>query len=123
MLFIIGRRRRTTDMPSVEGVDDNVPPTGYGVRGRSSGYGVYGLSSSSDGVHGQSGSGYGVAAYSETNYAAYLEGNVRVTGTLQKGGGRFTIDHPLDPANKYLSHSFVESPDMKNGQEGIESFF
>jgi len=28
------------------------------------------------------------------------------------------IDHPLDPANKYLYHSFVESPDMKNIYDG-----
>ena len=33
-ILFVGRRR-TTDMPSVEGVDDNVPPTGYGVRGSS----------------------------------------------------------------------------------------
>ena len=28
--------------------------------------------------------------------------------------GAFKIDHPLDPENKWLSHSFVESPDMMN---------
>jgi len=41
-----------------------------------------------------------------------------VTGTLSKGGGTFKIDHPLDPANKYLYHSFVESPDMMNIYNG-----
>lgn len=46
-------------------------------------------------------------------------GNLNVTGTLTKGGGAFKIDHPLDPANKYLSHSFVESPDMMNIYNGI----
>lgn len=46
-------------------------------------------------------------------------GNVQVTGTLTKGGGSFKIDHPLDPANKYLFHSFIESPDMKNVYDGI----
>jgi hypothetical protein len=45
-------------------------------------------------------------------------GNVNVTGTLSKGGGSFKIDHPLDPENKYLSHSFVESPDMMNIYNG-----
>jgi trimeric autotransporter adhesin len=50
--------------------------------------------------------------------AAYLQGNVNVTGTLTKGGGSFKIDHPLDPANKYLYHSFVESPDMMNVYNG-----
>ncbi|HKF54354.1 MAG TPA: hypothetical protein VKJ45_02885, partial [Blastocatellia bacterium] len=32
--------------------------------------------------------------------------------------GSFKIDHPLDPENKYLYHSFVESPDMKNIYDG-----
>lgn len=45
-------------------------------------------------------------------------GNVDVLGTLSKGGGSFKIDHPLDPANKYLYHSFVESPDMMNIYNG-----
>jgi trimeric autotransporter adhesin len=41
-----------------------------------------------------------------------------VTGHVTKGSGSFKIDHPLDPANKYLSHSFVESPDMMNVYNG-----
>ncbi len=41
-----------------------------------------------------------------------------VTTMLTKPGGSFKIDHPLDPANKYLYHSFVESPDMKNIYDG-----
>ena len=45
-------------------------------------------------------------------------GNVRITGNLSKGSGSFKIDHPLDPENKYLSHSFVESPDMMNIYNG-----
>jgi hypothetical protein len=44
---------------------------------------------------------------------------VHVTGTLSKGAGSFKIDHPLDPTNKYLYHSFVESPDMKNIYDGV----
>jgi hypothetical protein len=43
---------------------------------------------------------------------------VAVVGTLSKGGGTFKIDHPLDPENKYLYHSFVESPDMMNIYNG-----
>lgn len=42
-----------------------------------------------------------------------------VTGLIAKGGGSFKIDHPLDPENKYLYHSFVESPDMKNVYDGV----
>jgi hypothetical protein len=45
-------------------------------------------------------------------------GALKVVGSLSKGGGSFEIDHPLDPANKYLRHSFVESPDMMNVYNG-----
>jgi len=41
-----------------------------------------------------------------------------VNGTLSKKAGSFRIDHPLDPENKYLCHSFVESPDMMNVYNG-----
>jgi hypothetical protein len=47
-----------------------------------------------------------------------IDGNLEVTGNVSKGGGSFKIDHPLDPENKYLYHSFVESPDMKNIYDG-----
>jgi len=49
---------------------------------------------------------------------SHLNGNLDVTGLVSKGGGSFRIDHPLDPQNKYLYHSFVESPDMKNVYDG-----
>ncbi len=45
-------------------------------------------------------------------------GNLHVSGTLSKALGAFKIDHPLDPFNKYLIHSFVESPDMLNIYNG-----
>jgi hypothetical protein len=45
-------------------------------------------------------------------------GAADITGTLTKPGGSFRIDHPLDPANEYLYHSFVESPDMMNIYNG-----
>jgi hypothetical protein len=50
--------------------------------------------------------------------AGYFDGEVQVNGNLSKTGGSFKIDHPLDPANKYLYHSFVESPDMMNIYNG-----
>jgi hypothetical protein len=53
--------------------------------------------------------------------AGKFNGDVQVTGVLSKGGGSFKIDHPLDPENKYLSHSFVESPDMMNIYNGVVS--
>src|SRR5262249_27177775 len=45
-------------------------------------------------------------------------GDVNISGNLAKGGGSFKIDHPLDPENKFLYHSFVESPDMMNIYNG-----
>jgi hypothetical protein len=50
--------------------------------------------------------------------AGQFEGDVEVGGNLSKSSGSFKIDHPLDPANKYLYHAFVESPDMMNIYNG-----
>lgn len=119
---------------------------GYGVHGNSTnGIGVYGTSSSDHGVYGDttgngaagvfgqddsstiysfgvyanSTNGTGLYANGGTGTAALFNGTVNVTGTLSKGGGSFLIDHPLDPQNKSLYHSFVESPDMKNIYDGV----
>lgn len=46
-------------------------------------------------------------------------GNTWVAGTLYKNAGGFKIDHPLNPTQEYLVHSFVESPDMKNIYDGV----
>ncbi|MFN8309290.1 MAG: hypothetical protein U0T73_04955 [Chitinophagales bacterium] len=50
--------------------------------------------------------------------AGDFTGNVIISGSIAKGSGTFRIDHPLDPANKILFHSFVESPDMMNIYNG-----
>jgi hypothetical protein len=118
---------------------------GSGVFGQSSGYAVYGASTGGFGVYGTSsnggvvGTGYvgvqgsangttdsqGVRGEDGANgsganaWAGVFVGRVLVAGTLSKSAGAFRIDHPLDPAHKYLSHSFVESPDMKNIYDGV----
>jgi len=125
----------------------DVPYTGLWVENHSSvpgSSGVYGRSENTVGVDGNSNSGYGIQGVSQTslgvagfsydpngvgvygrNYgnngdadAGRFTGNVAISGNLTKGGGAFKIDHPLDPANKYLYHSFVESPDMMNIYNG-----
>ncbi len=48
-----------------------------------------------------------------------ITGNLNILGAISKGSGTFVIDHPLDPKNKLLYHSFVESPDVKNLYDGI----
>lgn len=59
------------------------------------------------------------ARYLDGNvYAGYFEGNVKINGVLSKTSGTFEIDHPLDPKNKILRHSFVESPEMVNIYKG-----
>jgi len=50
----------------------------------------------------------------QINETVTIEGDLEVTGALSKGSGSFVIDHPLDPKNKLLYHSFVESPDVMN---------
>jgi hypothetical protein len=51
--------------------------------------------------------------------AGFFDGDVHVFGALSKAGGGFRIDHPVEPADKYLSPSFVESSEMKNVYDGI----
>jgi len=84
-----------------------------------SAYGVYGeCIDDGYGVYGRSAVGVGVYGSSDTGMAGVFSGDVTVFGNLAKAGGSFKIDHPLDPENKYLSHSFVESPDMMNVYNG-----
>jgi hypothetical protein len=88
----------------VVGVDNGRTSRGVGVRGStrskaSTNYAIYGEAEGDA-------------------FAGYFDGKVQINGTLSKSAGSFKIDHPLDPQNKYLSHSFVESPDMMNVYNG-----
>jgi hypothetical protein len=51
---------------------------------------------------------------SNPSLAGNFVGNVMVSGTLSATTKEFKIDHPLDPANKYLVHASVESSEMMN---------
>lgn len=102
---------------SASGVEAN-SPNFAGVYGTGSVYGVYGGSTENNGICGSSTSGVGVRGISSTGSAGWFQGPVTITGFLNKSGGGFKIDHPQDPENKYLQHSFVESPEMKNIYEG-----
>ncbi|MGD0512923.1 MAG: hypothetical protein ABSA29_06460, partial [Terriglobales bacterium] len=93
-----------------------------GVSGSGDTWGVLGESSSASGSGGgfsNSSTGDALFTYNQSGgYAAFFDGDVDVDGNLSKAGGSFKIDDPLDPANKYLYHSFVESPDMMNIYNG-----
>lgn len=52
----------------------------------------------------------------------FITGNAQVAEQIAKSSGTFVIDHPLDPKNKMLYHSFVESPEAKNIYDGIAKF-
>ncbi|HKQ75089.1 MAG TPA: hypothetical protein VJ810_15440 [Blastocatellia bacterium] len=132
-------------LDSIGGDSFNMTPGGDGIRGfggsSNSGFGGRGgvfiggvtVSNGGDGLVTQGGEGFfagnrggrGIRAISgkgiggaTAGLAGEFIGDVAVLGNLSKGGGSFKIDHPLDPANKYLSHSFVESPDMMNVYNG-----
>jgi hypothetical protein len=60
----------------------------------------------------------GVGGVGVAGDAGHFDGNVTVTGTLTAATKHFKIDHPLDPANKYLVHTSVESSEMMNIYSG-----
>jgi hypothetical protein len=100
--------------------------TGTGVFGfAETGVGVLSTSNTGDGVRGRTlFSGAGGAGIHGLGFqgalAGLFDGDVQVNGNLSATGTKsFKIDHPLDPANKYLVHSCVESPDMKNIYDGV----
>jgi hypothetical protein len=104
---------------------------GVGVYGMSSAIGVQGTSSENQtgvfghsfdgtGVYGDSRHSTGVIGHSNTGLAGLFDGDVHVSGSISASGNKpFRIDHPLDPANKYLNHVSVESPQMKNVYDGV----
>ena len=127
---------------AVLGLNPGVGTSNYGgaffsygnVSGASKNYGAYGYSWGADtnlalygyaaddlsavnyGVYSQVAGTSGLAGYFIGNVA--ITGNLSITGSISKGSGTFKIDYPQDPENKYLVHSFVESPDMMNVYNG-----
>ncbi len=109
----------------------DAPNNAYGLYGEATGANAIGVGATAGGtgycigVDGTANGGgiqnigiYGTAYGGQENWAGYFGQNVWVGGTLSKNAGAFRIDHPLDPENKYLQHSFVESPDMMNIYNG-----
>jgi hypothetical protein len=88
--------------------------------------GVFGSTASPDGVGGLfENTGAGLILLGRVNQDFNLftvdgfgdggfAGNLTVTGAIFAGTKDFKIDHPLDPANKYLYHASVESSEMMN---------
>lgn len=79
---------------------DAIAPIGNGVGVAGKGY--YGVMGEDRYLGGQSGA-----------YGVYANGNLGATGTKA-----FRIDHPNDPANKYLYHYSIESNEVINMYRG-----
>jgi len=136
------------DVPAILGVNRQQNAYGVGVEGRGASIGVLGSGTGSLDVGTQGGTrvglwgetsvqntyNYGVYAWADSgtentgiyayapvgvgSRAAWFDGTVITNGFLGASGASLRIDHPLDPENKYLSHSVVQSPDMMNVYNG-----
>ncbi len=83
---------------------------GYSMPAASYGYGVVGY-----------GGWVGVYGYTDSNglYGIFSYGDAGVSGDLDVSGTKsFLIDHPADPANKYLKHFSIESNEVLNVYRG-----
>lgn len=92
---------------AIDGLAYQNSGNGFGVVGRALenggiGYGVYGIAGSN----------------AISNWAGFFSGDVNVTGTIFSPVKINRIDHPLDPENKYLQQTDVQSPDMINVYSG-----
>lgn len=101
----------------------------YGALGSNSNSIISGVFGYSNGQSIDNAAVYGISTSSAAailgyapfgGYAAYFVGPVKIVGDIINNNNiELEIDHPLDPANKYLVHSAVESPDMKNIYDGV----
>jgi hypothetical protein len=102
-------------------------PGGSGVIGVSDGIGVNAGSSNGQALVAENGSTLdtfvsinhagGAPLYvAGTGGSVFIDGggNLSATGTISGAVKNFRIDHPLDPANKYLNHTSIESSEMLN---------
>ncbi len=124
-MSFIGVAGSSTSATGIYGVSKS----SFGVQGTStSSEGVKGMSSTKAGAVGESTTGDGIGGLSCTSCSAAavvgigklagaFTGNVGIVGTLSVVGLKaFRIDHPLDPANKYLNHFAIES------NEGLDTY-
>ncbi|HPS79844.1 MAG TPA: hypothetical protein PLS53_16915, partial [Thermoanaerobaculaceae bacterium] len=123
-------RGKATSGTGVSGVSS----AGDGVRGESSNTGVLGLTNSrSLGAFGVIGKNTVTGAYAALGVddtgivaksasggdAGAFNGTVEVFGTFFASGTKsFRIDHPLDPARRYLVHAAAESSEVLNIYSG-----
>jgi hypothetical protein len=111
--------------------------SGLGVHGRGLGLGGVGVFAEAEdlgeavvadavgtAVHAQTSNGIAIRGIAPNpgTQAGEFQGDVSVVGgdlTVINGNKPFKIDHPLDPPNRYLLHTAVESPERKNVYDGV----
>jgi hypothetical protein len=92
------------------GVYGTTNTTGYGVFGEGDGTNV-GAAVGGNAAHG------GLAGHFYAGNVR-IENDLHVIGKITAGTKDFKIDHPLDPAGKYLVHASIESSEMLNIYSG-----
>jgi hypothetical protein len=103
---------------AIYGQTTNISGHTIGVLGRIESLGGYAIRAESE-----SSSGVAIALWAENNnpngFAGYFDNKVFIGGDLTVSGSKsFVIDHPHDPANKYLYHYCIESPEPYNIYRG-----
>jgi hypothetical protein len=95
---------------------------GSGVVGTATQPGSTGVIGIAGHIKGEGGAFYNLQVqgnYIQSGTAATFGGQLEVVGSISATGGKsFKIDHPLDPANKYLYHYSIESDGLKNIYDG-----
>lgn len=99
---------------------------GVMAMGGQAGIGSGGPGVSATGGSGNAVGGDGIDAFAgpvgnglAPNFAGSFTGDVTISGNLSVSGTKhFRIDHPLDPANKYLYHASIESSEVLNLYSG-----
>jgi hypothetical protein len=116
--------------PSSSGQNGSDGIDAYGNSGDGAGEGGAGGLFSGGGAGASGLTGEGIVVFGGTdacsvlgcfaeNFAGDFQGSIFVKdGSYQPAAATF-IDHPMDPANKYLMHSSVQSSDMKDIYDGV----
>lgn len=115
---------------AIYGINTNNSSSAYGIYGTgynaikgetADGWAVAGVAtgtSSNIGIYGQTYSTSGGAWAGYFNGNVYLSGDITAGGTASASIKMFHIDHPQDPANRYLNHASIESSEVLNLYSG-----
>ncbi|MEQ1933543.1 MAG: hypothetical protein ABL962_06655 [Fimbriimonadaceae bacterium] len=101
---IMAHTKGTAQVMTISAISETTSGASYALYGDARGPGInYGVS--------------GFAAGGSLNYSGHFLGQI-YADSANSGIKNFLIDHPLDPANKVLTHSSVESDERMNLYRG-----